>query len=282
MISAVSSKVGASNTIGIVANDDDGSDGHNLRAIRTSKLNVLQVATDAVIEIDSLTVTHSNNSFSDVISGVTFNLLSEDSGSVKTLTIVPDTQTIKKDIENFVLNYNTLTGVMKGLTNYNATTGESGALNGDSVVRGIQSKMRQVFSTAIDSGAFSSLSDMGVTLNDSGSYEINDAKLDAALASDLGDVKSFFSATEGFAGIFTAALSGYVDNDGIIDSRSDGLQTRLDTIDDKREALVRRMDAYRARLNLQFTAMDILVSQLQSTGSYLTQQLANLPTISNN
>ncbi len=171
---------------------------------------------------------------------------------------------------------------MKGLSNYDASTKVAGALNGDSVLRGIQSKLQQVLSTTVSGGAFSNLSELGIKLGDGGSYVIDDAKLDSRLANDLNEVQTFFSSSGGMALNFTSALAGYVDTDGIIDSRSDGLQSRLDSIDDSRDTLVRRMAAYEARLSLQFSAMDILVSQLQATGNYLTQQLANLPKISSN
>lgn len=42
------------------------------------------------------------------------------------------------------------------------------------------------------------------------------------------------------------------------------------------------MASLEARLTAQFTAMDILVAQLKSTGDFLTQQLDNLPSINQN
>ena len=215
-----------------------------------------------------------------MISGVTFNLASAQVGSTESLSIVSDKDSIKENIEGFVNNYNTLVGVMKGLTNFDASTRVAGPLNGDSVVRGIQASLRQALSSTISGGAFSNLSEIGITLGDGGSLVINDSTLDEKLSTELSDVNAFFSAETGFAQSFTSKLSGYLESDGIIDSRSDGLQSRLDRIDDSRDALTRRMASLEARLNAQFTAMDILVSQLQSTGNYLTQQLASLPRIS--
>lgn len=275
-----SNKVGASNTIDVVAVDDNASDGFKLTDLNTSKLNSLQSASDAKIEVDSQTVTRNSNSFSDVISGVTFNLTGVKPGTIETLSVVSDTQTIKKDIEGFVTNYNTLVGVMKGLSNFDASTLVAGPLNGDSVVRGIQNSLRQALSTTVTGGAFSNLSELGITFGDKGSLEIDGTILEGKLNNELSDVNQFFSSGTGIAQTFTTALSGYVEDDGIIDLRTDGLQNRLDGIDDKRDVLTRRMTALEARLNAQFTAMDILVSQLQNTGAFLTQQLANLPSIS--
>ena len=275
-----SNKVGASNTIDVVAVDDNASDGFKLTDLNTSKLNSLQSASDAKIEVDSQTVTRNSNSFSDVISGVTFNLTGVKPGTIDTLSVVSDTQTIKKDIEGFVTNYNTLVGVMKGLSNFDASTLVAGPLNGDSVVRGIQNSLRQALSTTVTGGVFSNLSELGITFGNKGSLEIDGTILEGKLNNELSDVNQFFSSGTGIAQTFTTALSGYVEDDGIIDLRTDGLQNRLDGIDDKRDVLTRRMTALEARLNAQFTAMDILVSQLQNTGAFLTQQLANLPSIS--
>jgi len=275
-----SNKLGAANNINIVATDDDVLDGFDLTRLNTANFTSLRPASDAIIKVDNQTVTRNNNTFSDVITGVTFNLASAQAGVVETLSVASDVTSIKEDVESFVSNYNTLIGVMRGLSNFDQSTQVAGPLNGDSVLRGVQSNIRQALSTTVAGGVFANLSELGISLGDGGSLVIDDAKLDEKLNSQLSDVNAFFSSESGFAQSFTTALAGYVADDGIIDSRSDGLQNRLDRIDDQRDVLTRRMAALEARLNAQFTAMDILVSQLQSTGNFLTQQLANLPTIS--
>jgi flagellar hook-associated protein 2 len=275
-----SDKLGVANNINIVATDDDALDGFDLTLLNSSNFTTLQAASDAVIKIDTQTVTRDNNTFSDVISGITFNLESAQAGTIETLSVDSDIETIKENLEGFVSNYNTLIGVMKGLSNYDQSTQVAGPLNGDSVLRGIQSSVRQALSKTVTDGTFANLSDIGISLGEGGSLVTDDTKLDEKLNSELFEVNAFFSSESGFAQSFTTGLSGYIDNDGIIDSRSDGLQSRLDRIDDQRDVLTRRMAALEARLSAQFTAMDILVSQLQSTGNFLTQQLANLPSIS--
>ena len=44
-----------------------------------------------------------------------------------------------------------------------------------------------------------------------------------------------------------------------------------------KEAFTLRMTQVEARYRKQFTALDSLLSQMQSTSAYLTQQLASLP-----
>lgn len=275
-----SDQVGASNTINVLATDDGTVPGFDLTQLDSSNLTTLISASDAVIQVDSQTVTRGSNNFSDVISGVTFNLNSAQPSSSETLSVVLDNDAIKKDVDSFVLNYNTLIGVMKGLSGFDQSTLIAGPLNGDSVVRGIQNSLRQALSSGASGGVFSNLSELGITLGDGGSLKLDATVFDEKLASNLSDVRNFFSSSGGIAQGFSAAITGYVADDGIIDSRRDGLQSRLDGIDDRREVLDRRMASLEARLSAQFIAMDILVAQLQSTGSFLTQQLANLPQIS--
>ena len=45
---------------------------------------------------------------------------------------------------------------------------------------------------------------------------------------------------------------------------------------DQREALTRRMDQVEKRLRAQFSALDMMLAQFQSTSEYLTGQLAGL------
>lgn len=273
-----SNQTGATNTITVAAVDDDGVDGFDLTRLDSASLVTVQPPLSAIIEVDSQTVTRDSNVFSDVISGVTFNLAQADPGTVETLTVSTDITAMKEKIDSFVSNYNVLVGIMKGLSNYDVSTGVSGALNGDSIVRGIQSQLRQTLFSGVSGGEFSNLTELGITLDDTGSLVTDSTVLNEKLTNNLANVEQFFtSETEGLAQAFTTALSGYQDADGILDFRTESIQSRLDGIDDDRDTLTRRMAGLEARLRSQFIAMDILVAQLQSVGSFLTSQLANLP-----
>ena len=59
--------------------------------------------------------------------------------------------------------------------------------------------------------------------------------------------------------------------------RNTSLKRELDQIADDKEALALRMEQIETRYRKQFTALDSLLSQLQTTSSYLAQQLASVP-----
>ncbi|MEO5654664.1 MAG: flagellar filament capping protein FliD [Nitrosospira sp.] len=65
--------------------------------------------------------------------------------------------------------------------------------------------------------------------------------------------------------------------DGILASRVDGLTESIKIIDRRQEAFLKRLDAIEARYRAQFTALDTMLSSLNQTSQFLTQQLATLP-----
>ena len=64
-------------------------------------------------------------------------------------------------------------------------------------------------------------------------------------------------------------IDGFLESDGILETRTDGIQGSIDDISDDREALNLRLDSLQARLLKQFSAMDALVAQLSTTSSFL-------------
>tara|TARA_R110002110_G_scaffold405241_1_gene624197 strand:+ start:29830 stop:31869 length:2040 start_codon:yes stop_codon:yes gene_type:complete len=83
--------------------------------------------------------------------------------------------------------------------------------------------------------------------------------------------------SRGIAYQLNKMVDSFLEADGVLDSRTDSIQDRVEDIADRREALDRRLEALEARYRSQFTSLDTLLSQLQSTSSFLTQQLASLP-----
>ncbi len=84
--------------------------------------------------------------------------------------------------------------------------------------------------------------------------------------------------TRGLADSLDDLLNNFLGADNILEIRIDGLQDRIDKIDDEGIALDRRIDAIEARYRSQFGKLDALLAQLNSTSNFLTTQLANLPT----
>ena len=126
-------------------------------------------------------------------------------------------------------------------------------------------------------GSFSTLAEIGLTTGDDGKLSLDSAKLSTVLDEDFDQIGELFSASNGIANTLDNAIEQYVSSAGILDTRTDGLQSRVDDITEQREALDRRLISLESRLLAQFTALDTLVSSLTNQSNFLTQQLANLP-----
>ena len=68
-----------------------------------------------------------------------------------------------------------------------------------------------------------------------------------------------------------------LDTNSVIDSRLDGLNSSIKDLETRREAMQARLDQVEKRYRAQFTALDVAMSNMQTTSNYLTQQLASLP-----
>lgn len=96
----------------------------------------------------------------------------------------------------------------------------------------------------------------------------------AETASSTGIVAILQSIANGYLG-----LSGET---GIIEARTDGLDATIDRIEDDRLRQEQIIESFQQRLVTQFASLDLLVSNLTSSGQFLISQLNSISQISNN
>lgn len=238
----------------------------------------LVAAQDAIVEIDGLTVTSSSNTLTNVIEGVTLDLLAVNEDETGTLTIAEDNSSFVSEIQSFIEGYNTLMGLLSAADSYDSDSQASGALFGDSVMRGFRMSMSTTLGYIDKSSpsSFSSLAAMGITTNESGQLELDESKLTTALENGYDDVVDFFTAEDtGFAQRLDDFVYSYSSFDGLVQVRLDGLDARMSEIGDQRVALADRVAKVEARYRSQFQALDLMMSQLSTTSSYLAAQLSS-------
>lgn len=84
----------------------------------------------------------------------------------------------------------------------------------------------------------------------------------------------------GFAYKIDQLIDGFLENDSLIDSRIDGINSSIKDIESQRITLGRRLEDTEKRYRAQYAALDTLIAGMTQTSNFLQQQLANLPTIS--
>lgn len=277
-----SNDTGTSNTIrisGIAGLDYD-------PVSNTGSMEQKITAQNAVLNIDGIEITRSSNTVTDAIEGVTLNLAKTNLGSTTTLNVASDTEAVKKNIEAFVKSYNDLNTTIRTQTAFNATTKTGGALNGDSTVRALSNTLRGLVGGEVPGapGGYSRLSDVGITFQTDGSLKIDAAKLDAALADPTKDISGLFGNAAGTIGIAAGVakeIKGMLGVDGLLSNRTDGLNSNIRRMNDRKDVLELRMTKIELRFQTQFTALDRMMSSMNATSQYLTQQLASLSSFNN-
>ncbi|SDZ83546.1 flagellar filament capping protein FliD [Nitrosospira multiformis] len=208
---------GAASSLKITVSDDDGGnlDTTGLSALAFdptvgggSGKNLIQVqaAQDAKLRIDGIDIVKSSNTITDAIEGVTLSLLKTNAGSPTTLNVSPDTAAAKTAVEAFVKSYNSINQTLSNLSAYNPGAKKGAILQGDSAAFSIQRGIRSALTAMMGDGrGFTSLSQIGVTLQKDGSLAVDSAKLQASMDTGFEQIGRLFT----IGGTSTDSLISY-------------------------------------------------------------------------
>ena len=268
------------------------SSANQTAAANIQHMSEISAPTDAKITIDgTITVSNSTNIFKDVIDGVTItankaHAIGVDADDPSKISLTEDNSNVATGLETFITSYNALIDLSKQLgKSGNNSDGEfesAGVLAGDSMLRGVMSKIKNQFNNAFDvgNGETLSLSDLGIRTERSGKLSLEKDTLNDLVDSSPDKVQKFFLGEDdesGFVKGIKAFIGNYSDKGGLIEQRVSGKNSQIERLDNDLEAFSIKMASLESRLFAQYNAMDLLVSQLNNTGSYITQQLANMP-----
>lgn len=235
-------------------------------------------AQDALFTVDGISITKSSNTVTDVIQGVTLDLGGVTSGTPVTVSASQDTDSAKSAVEAFVKAYNDLNAEIRKQTESGTEGVGGGALASDSTTRQILSSVRDEMTQAVTglTGSYTTLSSIGVSFQLDGTISLDETKLDAAIQDDSQNVADLFSSADGYGTRLDSVVSDMLSLNGTIESRTDAFEQRISSIEDQQLNMEGRLDRTEQRLRAQFTALDVLLSSMESTGNFLTQQLASL------
>jgi len=262
-------KTGAANTIKVTQAGGDGGLSqlvYDLPNPSGMTAVVGAVAQDAIVNIAGFPVHSATNTVDGAIDGVSLTLKKAEPGTITKLTVANDDAAVQGKVTEFVNSYNVLSKQIATLRSYDATTRTAGPLLGDSMLLGIETQLRRIITSQVP----------GVTL------ALNATKFDSAMKTDSTAVSQLFGSTQGVAKQLNDFLDTQLSSTGTMDSRNKSIAARRKDLVSQQTALNVRMAAFQARYQKQFSSLDTLLSQMQSTSTYLTQQLAQSTNIAKN
>jgi flagellar hook-associated protein 2 len=246
--------------------------------------NTVQPATQAHVRVDTTDIYSDSNTLTEAIPGVTLNLLQAKTGTNTTLNVSLDKSSIKSSIQAFATGYNAVVSFITSQSVINGSGG--GILNGDSGLSAIKRHLQSMLTSAFpNAGSLKSMSQLGLETQKDGTLKVNDTTLSAAIDNNLDGLVNLLAGTGNAGGLgkqFKDYLSSLTNSTtGLLQGRTKATNDNLKNIANQITITQTRLDQKQKTMEAQFSAMETLVSGLNSQSTYLTQQMSAITNIMN-
>jgi flagellar hook-associated protein 2 len=250
----------------------------------TIQLNDLQSPTNLIsgtnqgsnsnFQLNGIPISESTNNITDVVPGVSFTLLNTNPTGSVTLSLTTDPTQLSSALQTFVTDYNTLVTQVEAQQGQNA-----GPLQGDLIINEITSDMQDLvtYFDPSSSSSIRSLSDLGVTFNDTGQMSFSTSTFNALSDSQISDAFQFLgSASSGFVALASnfTQLSDPVS--GLIETQITGYQTENTDLGNEITTAQAQAAQIQASATSQAEAADALVAELQQQQSDLDASIQSV------
>ena len=274
-LALTASSTGLSSSLKITTSGGDGSIGNLLGYDPAGTQNMTQTlaAQNANLTVNGIAITSASNTVSEAIQGVTLTLKSITTAS-SSLTVARDTSAINTAALGFVDAYNALASQIKSRGAYGTSTAAGGALAGDATLRLLQEQLRGIFMTPASGGTLTSLAQVGISLQRDGSLKLDSSTLANAISTNFNGVNNLFSSPSGYATRLEAWAKSALTPGGVIDARTQSLNRNIKDQNEAVDKLETRMAALEKKYTLEYTNLNRLLSSMNSTSTFLTQQLS--------
>lgn len=249
----------------------------------TSPASVVQVASDAVMEVDGITIRRPTNQVAGVIPGVTLALTKESATPVD-VNVDANPDDLHSKVQAFVTAYNDVVQSGHAAAGFGALRPANTELAGDQTIRSALDRLTRIIGSPPQgaTGKFSSLASVGLGTDRDGKIVFNQDKFKAAMVSDAASVRAIFVSdpSQGTTGVMsgvtatTDSLSG--GSSSLLKARIDSLGRMSSRLDDDAAAQERRLALYEQQLRDRFTRLEATISKYKSQGDAITSALFNL------
>ena len=271
---------GAANAVTVVA-DSTSLDLTNTSG--TGGSSTLQAGQNAIVVIGepdqtTISIERESNVISDAIPDVTLTLKSKTvttpTPEPVTVNITTDPDSVKTNIQTLATAYNDIVKFVNERTTYDISTKTGGIFFNESTAKSVLSQLRTALSGEVGGlSTYESLGAVGFKTERDGTVTIDDAKLDAALASNYSATKALFVTQTTSSGIADRVVKAvdFLDaiDTGSFTIRKTSITSQISKLTDEIGRKEDIASQYEERLRLQFASLDSLLQKLQSQTSAL-------------
>jgi flagellar hook-associated protein 2 len=166
-----------------------------------------QTGANGSLNVDGIVLSTASNTVTNAIPGVTFQLLAAAPGTPVQVQITNDNAAVESAVNDFVNAYNTVANDIKTQEGKDAS-GKAQPLYGNPTLSLIQGQLSNAILGGSASGSISSVTQMGITLNNDGTLTLDGNALATALNNNFANVTGFLQNANSFGQNFASILNG--------------------------------------------------------------------------
>ena len=156
-----------------------------------------QIGTDANLTVNGLSVTRSSNTITDLVEGLTLDLLKSAPGETVSITVSDDKTFAKQTTRDFVDAYNALLTELEPVIGFDKENDKRGSLSNDALAKSIVGQMRNIFASGVpgmsENAVFTALTNLGIRTELDGTLTIKDEEFDKAFSERFEDIQKMLA-----------------------------------------------------------------------------------------
>jgi flagellar hook-associated protein 2 len=234
-------------------------------------------AQDAIVKIDGFEVEVPGNKVDELIPGVTLDLKKAQPGEEFSINIADDGEAVSAKITDFVDIVNEVLKFINEQNRLDENSDTASTLGGDLLLQNLESRIRSVvFKDIKTNSGFKRIGDLGIVFNRSGLLEVDQQKFDSVVAKSYSLVSEILVGTtladgtysKGLIGNFSDVVDGALRYpNGILTTRSKGIQSNIDQIDRRIQQRQRLIDQKERTLKDKFARLESTISRIKGQGA---------------
>jgi len=222
------------------------------------------------------------NNFGEIVDGLNLTAVATSDTPVDVIVASTDADFIEA-VEGFVDAYNAIRSELDSLTDFNENDLSTGLLFGTNEALRVDTQLSRLITDRYSGvGAFDSLDEIGISVNDQGNLELDTARLREAFVDNPNSLETFFSDdTNGVVARFNQAIERLAGADNsLLANRTDSLQATIDINQERIDRFNDSLERQRERLLLQFFQLEQVIAGLQQSQSALNSLQPLAPLVS--
>lgn len=230
-----------------------------------------RAASNALLEVNGLTVTSASNTVADVIPGASLSLVKADDTNPVTVRLTRDTTGAADLVKKFITAYNDLVTFARD-QNTAAIAGKA-SIGRDPLLRGLRDALRNAIGDEYAGGTQTRLAAIGIGFDMTGKMVLDAERFEKALEASPSDVQQLLSGTDGKGGAFGAlgkVVDEYTQSGGLIGSTRTRIDQQIRDLNRRMDTVSAQLEVRRASLQREYIAADLAMTRLKSQSASLS------------